>query len=47
MAAKPGGSKKWTAKKDDAWDKAHGIREGSAKDNKLDRARGVPVKKAK
>jgi hypothetical protein len=36
----------WTAKKDDKADKKAGIREGSAKDNKIDKARGVPVKKA-
>lgn len=40
-------AKKWTAKSDDAYDKKHGIKEGSKKDNALDRKRGVPVKKAK
>jgi hypothetical protein len=48
MATPPknGSSKKWTAAKDEAYDKAHGIREGSAKDNALDKKRGVPVKPA-
>jgi hypothetical protein len=43
---KPKNDKKWTAAKDEAYDKAHGIREGSAKDNTLDKKRGVPVKPA-
>lgn len=49
MATAPGknSGKKWTAAKDDAYDKAHGIKEGSRKDNALDKKRGVPVRKAK
>jgi hypothetical protein len=49
MATPPknGSPKKWTAAKDEAYDKAHGIREGSAKDNALDKKRDVPVKKGK
>ena len=39
-------AKKWTEARDAAADKAAGIRQGSAKDNALDRARGVPVRKA-
>jgi hypothetical protein len=42
----PKTGKPWTAAEDDAWDRAHGIREGSARDNALDRKRGVPVKPA-
>jgi len=38
--------KKWTEAMDVAADKKAGIKEGSAKDNALDRARGVPVRKA-
>jgi hypothetical protein len=45
MADKSAG-KKWTEAKDKAYDKAHGIREGSKRDNALDRKRGVPVRKA-
>jgi len=40
MAKKPA----WTPKKDAAWDKAHGVKPGSPKDNALDKQRGVPVK---
>lgn len=43
----PAKGKKWTAAKDDAYDKAHGIKEGSRKDNALDKKRGVPLRKAK
>jgi hypothetical protein len=42
--------KKWTESKDRADDKRKGIKEGSPKDVKLDRARGLPpdvVKKGK
>lgn len=42
----PKTGKPWTAAEDDAWDRAHGIKEGSARDNALDRKRGVPVKAA-
>jgi hypothetical protein len=38
---------KWTEARDKAYDKAHGIKEGSKADNALDKKRGVPVKKAK
>jgi len=46
MPPKNGGSK-WTEAKDKAYDRAHGIKEGSRTDNKLDKKRGVPVRKAK
>jgi len=39
-------AKKWTEAADAAADKRAGIKQGSAKDNALDRARGVPVRKA-
>jgi len=39
--------KKWTPAKDAAADKKAGIKPGSARDNALDRARGVPLKKGK
>jgi hypothetical protein len=39
-------AKKWTEARDAAADKRAGIKQGSAKDNALDRARGVPVRKA-
>jgi hypothetical protein len=42
MAAK----KPWTEKSDTAADKRAGIKPGSARDNALDRARGVPVRPA-
>jgi hypothetical protein len=38
--------KKWTEAQDIAADKKAGIKEGSKADNRLDRARGVPVRKA-
>lgn len=34
--------KKWTEASDDKYDKAHGIKESSPKDMKLDAKRGVP-----
>jgi len=37
-------AKRWTQAADDAADKKAGIREGSPRDNRLDRARGLPVK---
>jgi hypothetical protein len=43
MAKAPG--RKWTAKSDAAADKKAGIRPGSAKDNALDKQRGVPTGK--
>jgi hypothetical protein len=39
-------NKQWTAAKDAAWDRAHGVKEGSRRDNALDRKRGVPIKPA-
>jgi len=39
-------AKKWTEAADMAADKKAGIKEGSARDNALDRKRGVPVRKA-
>jgi hypothetical protein len=41
------GGKKYTEAQDKAYDKRHGIREGSAKDNALDKKRGVPIRKGK
>ena len=46
MPPKPKG-RKWTEAQDKAYDKARGIKEGSARDNTLDRKRGVPVRKGK
>jgi hypothetical protein len=40
-------AKKWTEASDMAADKKAGIPQGSARDNKLDKARGVPIKKAR
>jgi hypothetical protein len=37
--------KNWTEAKDLASDKRAGIKQGSSKDNALDRSRGVPVRK--
>ncbi len=34
-------AKKWTDATDDAWDKTHGIKEGSKRDLLLDKKRGV------
>jgi len=34
--------KKWTEASDDKWDKAHGVKEGSPRDMKLDASRGLP-----
>jgi len=39
--------RKWTEASDRAYDKANKIVQGSPKDNALDRARGVPVRKPK
>jgi hypothetical protein len=39
----PKSGKPWTAAEDRAYDRAHGIKEGSPADNRLDRRRGVPV----
>jgi len=38
--------KKWTEKSDAAADRRAGIKPGSARDNALDRKRGVPVRSA-
>lgn len=43
----PKTGKPWTAAQDDAADRKAGIREGTKRDNALDRKRGVPVKKGK
>lgn len=45
FGAKTQGVKKpkaWTKASDDRYDKAHGIKEGSPKDMRLDMKRGVP-----
>lgn len=39
-------AKKWTEKSDRAADKRAGVKQGSKKDNALDRQRGVPVRPA-
>jgi hypothetical protein len=36
---------KFTEKQDKAYDAKHGIKEGSKKDNALDRKRGLPIDK--
>jgi hypothetical protein len=41
----PKTGKPWTAAQDDAADRKAGIKEGSRRDNALDRKRGVPLKK--
>jgi len=46
-APKNGKGTKWTEAKDKAWDKAHKVAEGSARDNALDKKRGVPIRKGK
>jgi heme oxygenase len=38
-------TKKWTAKSDAHFDKKHGIKDGSKRDNVLDKKRGLPVSK--
>lgn len=38
---KSGDGKKWTSASDHAYDKKHGIKEGSPRDKKLDASRGV------
>lgn len=43
----PTPKKKWTLAKDEAADRKAGIKEGSKRDNALDKKRGVPVKKGK
>lgn len=43
----PTKGKPWTEKSDAAADKKAGIKPGSARDNALDRKRGVPVRKGK
>lgn len=39
--------KKWTAKQDIAWDKKHGVKQGSKRDVALDKKRGVLDKEMK
>lgn len=46
MPPKPKG-KPWTEKADLAADKKAGIKPGSARDNALDKKRGVPIRKGK
>lgn len=46
-ALNPKTGKPYTPAQDTAYDRAHGIKEGSPRDNALDRKRGVPVKKGK
>lgn len=43
----PSKGKPWTEKADAAADKKAGIKPGSARDNALDKKRGVPVRKGK
>jgi hypothetical protein len=45
MAQPKGKMQKWTAKSDAAADKKAGIKPGSARDNALDKQRGVPTGK--
>lgn len=40
-------ARKWTEARDRAADKKAGIKQGSKRDNALDRKRGVPVRKGK
>lgn len=40
-ASNPRTKRKWTEAEDDAWDRAHGIKENSSKDNRLDALRGL------
>jgi hypothetical protein len=40
----PRNSKRWTEKSDLAADRKAGIKQGSTRDNALDRKRGVPVR---
>lgn len=47
QAKNPKTGKKWTEASDRAADKRAGIKQGSARDNALDRARGVPVRAGK
>lgn len=46
MPKSPHQKKKWNLKADKAADKRAGLKPGSPKDNKLDRARGVPTRPA-
>ena len=45
MATKKKPARKMTPAQDAAYDRRNGIKEGSKRDNALDRRRGVPVKK--
>jgi hypothetical protein len=47
MATGPAKGKKYTEAQDQAYDKAHGIKQGSKRDNALDKKRGVPIRKGK
>ena len=40
-----GKTKRFTREEDDAYDKKHGIKEGSKRDKKLDAERGIPEPK--
>jgi hypothetical protein len=37
----------WTEARDRSWDRTHGIRQGSPRDNALDQARGIRVRKGR
>lgn len=37
--------KRWTVASDKAYDRAHGIKEGSKRDMELDKKRGLPAPK--
>ena len=39
--------RKWTTEEDHEWDRKHGVKEGSRRDQELDRERSVPVKPRK
>lgn len=47
MAKNPKTGKPWTLAQDEAADRKAGIKEGSKRDNALDKKRGVAVKKGK
>ncbi len=47
VAAKKPAPRKITPKMDDRMDRKAGIKEGSKRDNALDRKRGVPIEKPK
>jgi hypothetical protein len=37
----------WTEARDRSWDRTHGVRQGSPRDNALDQARGIRVRKGR